>query len=106
MCAQGHDVKTYFIWQVTVKISLKAPALCCAALTLLCVCVNRPRDKARGAGSKEGMLCLRCKEEWILFKGEGAPLNINLGSPKRQAACWSEESGVVWELGDQLRVCG
>ena len=55
MCSvrvQGHDVKMYFIWQVTV-ISLKATALCCTALVPLCVFINCERDKAGEAESVE-----------------------------------------------------
>lgn len=67
VCAQGHDVKMYFRWQVMVKISLKATALCCAALLLLCGFVNCERDKAGGAEGKEALPALQrggdCVEE-------------------------------------------
>lgn len=62
--------------------------------------------KPEGREVKKACFAYVAKRSGFCSRVKGAPLNINLGSPKRQAACWSEESGVVWELGDQLRVCG
>lgn len=59
----------YFIWQVTVRIGLKATALRYTALMLLCVFVNCERDEVREAEGRKHALHYR--GEWILLKGEG-----------------------------------
>lgn len=62
--------------------------------------------KPEGRKEKKACFAYIAKGSGFCSRLKRALLNINLGSPKHQAACWSEESGVVWELGDQLRVCG